>query len=59
MTRVSSANVLDEGLRIKGKGRRMNSKVKTSDKQGETWCLFENKLVINWLNLNLSLASLT
>jgi hypothetical protein len=59
MTRVSSTNVLDEGLRIRGKGRRMNSKVKTSDKQGEIWCLFENKLVINCLNLNLSLASLT
>jgi hypothetical protein len=29
MTRVSSANVLDEGLRIGGKGHRMNSKVKT------------------------------
>jgi hypothetical protein len=28
--RVSSANVLDEGLRIGGRGRRMNSKVKIS-----------------------------
>jgi hypothetical protein len=28
LTRVNSANVLDEGLRIGGRGRRMNSKVK-------------------------------
>jgi hypothetical protein len=28
MMRVNSANVLDEGLRIGGRGRRMNSKVK-------------------------------
>jgi hypothetical protein len=28
VTRVNSANVLDEGLRIGGRGRRMNSKVK-------------------------------
>jgi hypothetical protein len=28
LTRVYSANVLDEGLRIGGRGRRMNSKVK-------------------------------
>jgi hypothetical protein len=28
VTRVNSINVLDEGLRIGGKGRRMNSKVK-------------------------------
>jgi hypothetical protein len=28
LQRVSSANVLDEGLRIEGRGRRMNSKVK-------------------------------
>jgi hypothetical protein len=27
--RVSSTNVLDEGLRIGGRGRQMNSKVKT------------------------------
>jgi hypothetical protein len=30
LTRVSSANILDEGLRIGGRGRRMNSKVKIS-----------------------------
>jgi hypothetical protein len=28
VTRVNSANVLDEGLRIGGRGRQMNSKVK-------------------------------
>jgi hypothetical protein len=28
LTRVNSANVLDEGLRIGGRGRWMNSKVK-------------------------------
>jgi hypothetical protein len=33
MMRVNSTNVLDEGLRIGGIGRRMNSKVK-SVKQG-------------------------
>jgi hypothetical protein len=33
MTRVNSTNVLDEGLRIGGIGRQMNSKVK-SVKQG-------------------------
>jgi hypothetical protein len=32
LTRVSSANVLDEGLRIREIGRRMNSKVKFSRK---------------------------
>jgi hypothetical protein len=31
LTRVNSANVLDEGLRIGGRGRQM----KRSDKQGE------------------------
>jgi hypothetical protein len=30
LTRVNSTNVLDEGLRIRGIGRRMNSKVKIS-----------------------------
>jgi hypothetical protein len=30
VTRVNSTNVLDEGLRIGGRGRRMNSKVKIS-----------------------------
>jgi hypothetical protein len=30
VTRVNSTNVLDEGLRIRGRGRQMNSKVKSS-----------------------------
>jgi hypothetical protein len=30
VTRVNSTNILDEGLRIGGRGRRMNSKVKIS-----------------------------
>jgi hypothetical protein len=29
---------------------------KRSDEQAKTWCVFENKLVINWFNLNLSLV---
>jgi hypothetical protein len=36
LTRVNSANILDEGLRIGERGHQMNSKVKGSDKQGET-----------------------
>jgi hypothetical protein len=32
LTRVNSTNVLDEGLRIGGIGRRMNSKVNQSNK---------------------------
>jgi hypothetical protein len=32
VTRVNSTNVLDEGLRIGGIGRRMNSKVNQSNK---------------------------
>jgi hypothetical protein len=39
LTRVNSTNVLDEGLRIGGIGRRMNSKVNQSNKV----CI-ENKL---------------
>jgi hypothetical protein len=31
VTRVNSTNVLDEGLRIGGRGRQMNSKVKISE----------------------------
>jgi hypothetical protein len=34
----NSANVLDEGLRIGGRGRRMNS---DSDEQGKTWCVLK------------------
>jgi hypothetical protein len=32
LTRVNSTNVLDEGLGIGGRGRRMNSKVEESNK---------------------------
>jgi hypothetical protein len=42
VTRVNSANVLDEGLRIGGKGRRMNSKVKISQTRRGLACV-ENK----------------
>jgi hypothetical protein len=38
VTRVSSANVLDEGLRIGGRGRRMNSKVKVSQTRRDYAC---------------------
>jgi hypothetical protein len=33
-----------------GSGERVSDKLecKDSDKQGETWCVFEYKLVINW-----------
>jgi hypothetical protein len=42
VTRVNSANVLDEGLRIGGKGRQMNSKVKVSQTRCDYACI-ENK----------------
>jgi hypothetical protein len=42
LTRVNSANVLDEGLRIGGRGRRMNSKVKISQIRRGLVCV-ENK----------------
>jgi hypothetical protein len=42
LTRVNSANVLDEGLRIRGRGRRMNSKVKISQTRQALVCA-ENK----------------
>jgi hypothetical protein len=42
MMRVSSANILDEGLRIGGRGRRMNSKVKISQTRRGLVCI-ENK----------------
>jgi hypothetical protein len=35
LTRVNSANVLDEGLRIEGRGRRMNSNVKILTNKAE------------------------
>jgi hypothetical protein len=42
MTRVNLTNVLDEGLRIGGRGRRMNSKVKVSQTRRDYACI-ENK----------------
>jgi hypothetical protein len=42
--RVNSANVLDEGLWIGGKGRRMKSKVKVSQTRRDYACI-ENKCV--------------
>jgi hypothetical protein len=55
MTRVNLTNVLDEGLRIGGRGRQMNSKVKIS----QTRRVLRISVVLNWLNLNLSLAGLS
>jgi hypothetical protein len=42
LIRVISANVLDEGLRIGGRGRQMNSKVKISQTRRVLVCI-ENK----------------
>jgi hypothetical protein len=42
VTRVNSANVLDEGLRIGGRGRRMNSKLKIIQTRQGLTCI-ENK----------------
>jgi hypothetical protein len=42
LMRVNSANVLDEGLQIGGRGRRMNSKVKISQTRRSLVCV-ENK----------------
>jgi hypothetical protein len=42
LTRVNSANILDEGLRIEGRGRQMNSKVKVSKTRLDYACI-ENK----------------
>jgi hypothetical protein len=44
-----------------GSGKRALDELegKESHKEGKTWCMFENKLIINWLNLNLSLVSLS
>jgi hypothetical protein len=44
--RVNLGNVLDEGLRIGGRGRRMNSKVKDQTKQGETCDIIKTKPVL-------------
>jgi hypothetical protein len=35
LTRVNSANMLDNGLRIGGRGRRMNSKVRMQANKAE------------------------
>jgi hypothetical protein len=42
LTRVNSANVLDEGLRIGRRGRWMNSKVKVGQTRRDYMCI-ENK----------------
>jgi hypothetical protein len=42
VTRVSSENILDEGLRIGGRGHRMNSKVKIRQTRRGLTCV-ENK----------------
>jgi hypothetical protein len=42
VTRVNLTNVLDEGLRIGGRGRRMNSKVVVSQTRHDYACI-ENK----------------
>jgi hypothetical protein len=42
LTRVNSTNVLDEGLRIGGRGRQMNLKVKVSQTRRDYACI-ENK----------------
>jgi hypothetical protein len=42
VTRVNSINILDEGLRIGGKGRRMNWKVEVSQTRCDYACI-ENK----------------
>jgi hypothetical protein len=39
LTRVNSANVLAEGLRIGGRGRQMNSKVKISQTRRGLLCV--------------------
>jgi hypothetical protein len=42
VTKVNSANVLDEGLRMGGRERRMNSKVKVSQTRRD-YAYIENK----------------
>jgi hypothetical protein len=42
LTRVNSANILDEGLRIRGRGRQINSNVKVSQTRRGLVCA-ENK----------------
>jgi hypothetical protein len=56
--RVNLANVLDEVLRIGERGHWMNSKVKIRQTRQSLMCV-GNSVVLNWLNLNLSLADLS
>jgi hypothetical protein len=37
LTRVNSANILDEGLRIRGRGRQMNLKVKVQSNKAKLY----------------------
>jgi hypothetical protein len=53
---VNLANVLDEGLRIGGRGHRMNSKVKIHTNKVKLDAFWTSN---NWLNLNLSLTGLS
>jgi hypothetical protein len=55
VTRVNSTNVQDEGLRIGGIGRRMNSKVKIS----QTRRVSRINMVVNLATLNQSLTGLS
>jgi hypothetical protein len=57
--RVNSANVLDKGLRIGGRGHQDELEGKRLKQTRRNLVRVENKLVTNWLNLNLSLAGLT
>jgi hypothetical protein len=57
VTRINSANVLYEGLRIGGRGRRMNSKLKIIQTIRGLVCV-DNKRGIQLAHLNLSLAGL-
>jgi hypothetical protein len=47
LMRVNSTNVLDEGLRIRGRGRRMNLKVKIRQTRRGLMCI-ENKRGTQW-----------
>jgi hypothetical protein len=43
LMRVNSTNILDEGLRIGGRGRRMNSKAKISQTRHGYACIKKNR----------------
>jgi hypothetical protein len=51
MTRINTANVLDEGLRIGERGRRMNSKVKDQANKAKLVILLRQKARITSLIL--------